>query len=141
MDQSINVSENKKVNTGEQFFQDLMDGKKSLNDLRVELGLEKQKDDNRFLRIGEKDVRVVNLLMENREEFGTDFIHEQVYPAITKGLNDLYCFNRLYANSIEEYQEMAQEDCERIKTYINNYIDAMHKAMVHLGSCENRFDK
>ncbi|MED2128931.1 hypothetical protein P4V88_27485 [Bacillus thuringiensis] len=135
------MKETERMHREEQFFQDLMNGKKSLNDLRVELGLEKQKDDNRFLRIGEKDVRVVHLLMENREEFGTDFIHEQVYPAITKGLNDLYCFNRLCANSVEEYTEMTQEDCEMIKTYINNYIDAMYKAMVHLGSCENRFDK
>ncbi|WP_319007032.1 hypothetical protein [Bacillus thuringiensis] len=46
-----------------------------------------------------------------------------------------------YINMTEEYTEMTQEDCEMIKTYINNYIDAMYKAMVHLGSCENRFDK
>ena len=74
----------------------------------------------------------------NREEFSTETIHTRAIPAINDCFNELRVFNYGCANTFEEYEELVHEDCEMIKT-INNYIDAMGKAMLHLGTCVDKW--
>ena len=82
---------NTTVMKAEQFQDDLLKGKKSLNDLREELGLEKLNKPafNTLLKVKVENKRVVNLVHLNREEFSTETIHTRAIPAI----ND--CFNEL----------------------------------------------
>ncbi|MGH0790919.1 hypothetical protein ACQVTU_25055 [Bacillus cereus] len=122
---------NTTVMKAEQFQEDLLKGKKSLNDLREELGLEKLNEPafNTLLKVKVENKRVVNLVHLNREEFSTETIHTRAIPAINDCFNELRVFNYGCANTFEEYEELVHEDCETI----NNYIDAMGKAMLHLG--------
>ncbi|OWW08954.1 hypothetical protein BUE63_15555 [Bacillus sp. MB353a] len=134
---------NTMIMKAEQFQEDLLKGKKSLNDLREELGLKKLNEPafNTLLKVKVENKRVVNLIHLNREEFSTETINTRVLPAITDCLNELRVFNYQCANTFEEYEELVEEDCELIKMTINNYIDAMGKAMLHLGESVDRWKK
>lgn len=125
---------NTTIMKAEQFQEDLLKGKKSLNDLREELGLEKLNEPafNTLLKVKVENKRVVNLIHLNREEFSTETIHTRAMPAINDCFNELRVFNYGCANTFEEYEKLVHEDCEMIKKTINNYIDAMGKAMIHL---------
>ncbi|MED2729862.1 hypothetical protein P4217_31480 [Bacillus thuringiensis] len=134
---------NKTILKAEQFHDDLLEGKKSLNDLREELGLKKINEPafNTLLKVKVENKRVVNLVHLNKEEFSTETIHIRALPAITDCLNELRVFNYQCANTFEEYEELVKGDCVLITMTINNYIGAMGKAMLHLGEFVERWKK
>ncbi|TKH46290.1 hypothetical protein FC698_18105, partial [Bacillus cereus] len=119
------------------------EGKKSLNDLREAVGLKKIDEPafNVLFNVKIENERVVNLVHLNREEFSTETIHTRAIPAINDCFNELRVFNYGCANTFEEYEELVHEDCEMIKKTINNYIDAMGKAMLHLGTSVDKWEK
>ncbi|WP_257154186.1 hypothetical protein [Bacillus cereus] len=86
---------NTTIMKAEQFQEDLLKDKKSLNDLREELGLKKINEltFNTVLKVKVLNERVVNLVHLNREEFSTETIHTKAIPAINDCFNELRVFN------------------------------------------------